>query len=134
MLKTVRNRLNRLRKHKKSELKVTPGESVRDGIIKAGLKAAEESGYAAGNPTEKFVEIATRIGKGVDLGTQFTGGTESAGAIGRIAFKVTKDVARGDSICTGLCAVSGTCETIALGCSTIKIIPCRGRITSLQKL
>jgi hypothetical protein len=52
---------NRFAKRKKSELRGTPGETVRDAIIKAGMKAAEESGYAAGNMTEKFVEIATSI-------------------------------------------------------------------------
>jgi len=131
MLKTVKNRF---RKRNKSALKGTPGENVRDAIIKAGLKAAEESGYAAGNTTEKFVEIATSVGNGVDLGTQLTGGGESASSLGRIVFKATKDVARGDAVCTGLCAVSGTCETIALGCSTIKIIPFRGRIYVCAKI
>jgi hypothetical protein len=97
-----------LLKRKKLELKGTPGENIRDAIIKAGLKAAEESGYAAGNPTEKFVEIASKAGPIIDRGTEL--------------------VARGDSICTGLCLISGTCETIAFGCSTIKILPFRGRI------
>ena len=56
------------------------------------------------------------------------GGGETANSINRIAFKTTKDIARGDSIYTGLCLISGTCETITFGCSTIKIIPFRGRI------
>ena len=128
MLKIIKN--NR----KSSELNGTPGENVRDAIIKAGLKAAEESGYAAGNQTEKFVEIASNIGSKVDLGTQLAGGGESARALGRIAFKATRDIARGDTICTGLCALSGTCETIALGCSTIKIIPFRGKIYVCVKI
>ena len=58
MIKNIKKRLDI---RKKSELKVTPGENVRDAIIKAGIKAAEESGYAAGNSTEKIVEIATAI-------------------------------------------------------------------------
>lgn len=125
MLKHIKNRLP---KRKKSELKVTPGENVRDAIIKAGIKAAEESGYAAGNQTEKLVEIASNAGNFVDRGTELVGGGETAGTLGRIAFKTTKDIARGDSVCTGLCLISGTCETIAFVCSTIKIIPFRGRI------
>ena len=113
---------------KKSELQNTPGEVVRDNIIKAGMKAAEEAGYAAGNKTEVMVELAQKAGNVVDGGTTLVGGGESASALGRIAFKTTKDMARGDTVCTGLCLISGTCETIALGCSTIKAIPFRGRI------
>jgi hypothetical protein len=114
---------NRFRKRNSLELKITPGENVRDAIIKAGIEAAEKSGYAAGNTTEQLVKIASNIGNSVDLGTQLTVGSESASALGRIAFRLTKDAARGDTVCTGLCAISGTCETIALGCSTIKILP-----------
>lgn len=62
------------------------------------------------------------------------GGSESAAALGKIAFKTGKDIAHGDSVCTGLCAVSGVCETLALGCSTIKIIPFRGRIYVCVKI
>jgi hypothetical protein len=60
--------------------------------------------------------------------TELGGGSEAASALGRIAFKTTKDIARGDVVCTGCCLVSGTCETVALCCSTIKVIPCRGQI------
>lgn len=113
---------------KKSELQNTPGENVRDSIIKAGIKAAEEAGYAAGNRTEIMVELAQKAGNTVDKGTALVGGSESASAIGRISFKATRDAARGDTVCTGLCIVSGACETVALGCSTLNVIPFRGRI------
>ena len=125
MLKKIKSLFTR---GKKSQLKGTPGENIRDGIIKAGIKAAEESGYAAGNPTEKFVEIASNAGNFVDRGTELVGGGDAASALSRIAFKTTKDIARGDTVCTGLCLISGACETIAFGCSTIKMIPFRGRI------
>ena len=118
----------RASKREESELKITPGESVRDAIIQAGMKAAEEAGYAAGNKTEQFVKVATTVGKTLDRGTELVGGGESASALGRIAFHTTKDIARGDTVCTGLCLVSGTCEAVALCCSTIKIIPFRGRL------
>ena len=131
MLKNVKNRL---RNRKKSELKVTPGEEVRDAIIRAGIKAAEESGYTAGNQTDKLVTLADKFGTFVDRGTELAGGSESASAIGRITFKTGKDIARGDSVCTGLCLISGTCETIAFGCSTIKVIPFRGRIYVCAKV
>lgn len=113
---------------KKSELQNTPGEIVRDNIIKAGIKAAEEAGYAAGNKTDVLVELAQKAGSAIDGGTALVGGSESASAFGRIAFKTTQDMARGDTVCTGLCLISGTCEVVALGCSTIKVIPFRGRI------
>lgn len=131
MLKKIQNQF---RKQKKSELKGTPGENVRDAIIKAGLQAAQESGYAAGNPTEKFVNLASNAGTFLDRASELIGGGESFGAVGRIAFKTTKDIARGDSICTGLCAVSLTCETIAASCSTIKIIPFRGKVYVCAKM
>ena len=104
------------------------------GHPEQGEKAAEESGYATGNQTEKLLALANKVGTVVDRGTTYAGGSESASAIGRIAFKTAKDVARGDSICTGLCLVSGACETIALGCSTVKIIPFRGRIYVCVKI
>lgn len=46
MLKKVNHVIS---KRKKSELNVTPGENVRDAIVRAGIQAAEESAYAAGN-------------------------------------------------------------------------------------
>ena len=115
----------------------TAGAAVRDATI----KAATEVAYQAGNNTDKIAEIAEKIGKTVDKatnvidgGTALVGGTKSSGAIANIAFKTTKDIARGDKICTGLCLVSATCETVALGCSTMKVIPCRGRIYILYKI
>ena len=105
------------------ELRGTPGETVRDAIISAGVKAANEAAYAAGNETDTVVEIAKKAGAVVDGGTALFGGGESAHAFGKVAFKTTKDLARGDKVCTGLCLVSGTCELVALGCTTIKVIP-----------
>jgi len=125
MLKKINSIIS---ERKKSELKNTPGENVRDAIIKAGTKIAEESGYAADNKTYKLLELSENFASIFDRGTELAGGGESASALGKIAFKTTKDIARGDTICTGLCAISGTCETVALCCSTIKAIPFRGRI------
>ena len=131
MLKKIKNKL---RRKNRSKLRVTPGENVRDAIIQAGLKTAQESGYAAGNTTERLVQIADNLGTAVDRGTELGFGGEAATALGKIAFKTGKDIVRKDPVCTGLCLVSGTCETIALSCSTIKIIPFRGRIYVCAKL
>jgi len=131
MLPNITNKIVRKRK---SELQVTPGENVRDAIIKAGLKAAEESGYAAGNTTERMVDIASNTGNAVDLGTTLVFGGESSKSLGEILYKTTKDIARRDSLCTGLCLVSATCETTAVCCSMIKIIPFRGRIYVCAKV
>lgn len=127
MLINIKNKLRRSNR-KNPELKITPGETIRDTIIKTGFEAAQESSYTAGNITEKLVNVATSVGDKIDLGTQITVGSESTGAIGIIVFKTTKDISRGDSVCTGLCLVSETCETIALACSTIPVIPFRGKI------
>lgn len=125
MLKKFTNKID---KRKKSELKVTPGEHVRDRIINAAVQAAQESAYVAGNNTDKVVKIADNLGNIIERGTELVGGVEGAQSFGKIAFKTTKDLARGDSVCTGLCLVAGTCEAVAVCCSTIKIIPFRGRI------
>lgn len=119
---------------KELELKVTPGENIRDAIIEAGLKAAQESGYAAGNSTERFINITNQIEPILERGTKLFGGSEAAGSLGRVIFKTTVDIARGDAVCTGLCAISGACETVALGCSTIKIIPFRGEVYVVAKI
>ena len=123
----------------KSELRDTKasktvGEIVRDKMIEVGMKAIEESAYTAGNKTNRVLELAEKAKDSIDGGTALAGGTESASAIGRIGFKVIKDIARGDKVCTGLCLVSAGCETVALGCSTIKIIPFRGRIYIAAKI
>lgn len=106
----------------------TAGEAVRDATIKAATEAA----YQAGNNTDKMLEVAEKVGNTVDNavtgGAALVGGTESSRALATIGFKTTKDIARGDQVCTGLCLVSATCETVALSCSTIKRIPFRGRI------
>lgn len=106
----------------------TVGETVRDDIIKSAMATA----YKAGNNTDKIAAFAVKIGKNVDKvvdgTTTLVGETESSGALAKIVFKMTRDVARGDTVCTGLCIVSAVCETVAMGCSTIKKVPCRGRI------
>jgi hypothetical protein len=125
MLKSMRNRIF---KRKMSELKTTPGENIRDAVINSGMTVLQESADVVGNNPDEIALLAETAGNIVDGGIALAGGTESAGALGKILFKTSKDVARGDTVCTGLCVVSGTCESVALCCSTIKIIPYRGRI------
>ena len=113
----------------------TAGEIVRD----ATLKAAKEATFEAGNNTDKLAALAQKLGEVVDKvtekadniiqgGVALIGGGEASKAAGNIAFKTAKDISRGDKVCTGLYLVSATCETVELGCSTIKIIPFRGKI------
>jgi hypothetical protein len=77
--------LNKIRKifRNKSKLAVTPGEQVRDSLIKAGIEAAKESVYAEGNVTEKVVDLAEKAGSVVDGSTKLVGGGEAAGSLGR---------------------------------------------------
>ena len=77
---------------------------------------------------DKVTGVVKSVEPAAERIVEYGFGTESAGALGRVAFKATKDAARGDNVCTGLCLVSGACETVALCCSTIKVIPFRGRI------
>ena len=53
---------------------------------------------------------------------------ENCYAPNAIVIDATKDLARGNTVCTGLCLVSGTCEIITVCCSTVKILPFRDRI------
>lgn len=64
----------------------------------------------------------------IDRATELSSGYESVSAFSKILFKTIKEIARGDSLCTGICRVFGTGETVAFCCSTIKIIPFRDRV------
>lgn len=57
--------------------------------------------------------------------------THSGTKVGTSIFKGTKDYTRGDVLCTGLCAVSGICETAA---GIIVWIPILGKICALSTL
>lgn len=62
-----------LRKHtkrKKSQLNVTPGETVRNAVIKAGEKRA----FAAGNNTDKIIKLVENSGTIIERGTELIGG------------------------------------------------------------
>lgn len=52
MLKKIKSCL---RNQKNSELKITPGEAIRDSLIKNGIETVTESAYTASNATEKLV-------------------------------------------------------------------------------
>ena len=125
MLEKIKNRIS---KRKTSQLKNSLGQNVRDVVMSSGIKAVQESAYVAGNSTDEIAKVAEKVVNIFDGGTALVPGSESAGALGKIIYKTTKDVARGDSIYTRLCLVSGTCESVALCCSTLKVIPFRGRI------
>ena len=83
-------------------------------IIKAKLRTTKESTYAAGNMTEKLVDIVSNVGVAVNRGTELVTGGELAMALGRLACKTIKYLAHGDNVCIGLCLVPGTYETISL--------------------
>ena len=121
MLQKLKNKFG---SYRESKLQITPGEAVRDSIIKSGLEAA----YAAGNKTDEIHQIGRVAKTAVDGGVALCGGAEASKSLGTIVFKAVKDIARGDATCTGLCCISGTCESAALLCSTVPIIPFRGRI------
>jgi hypothetical protein len=83
---------------------MTPRE-VQQAVAEGGDAAS----YIAGNTTEGFRAI---FGFAADS-TKGAITTHSGSRIGESAFKGAKDYARGDMMCTGLCAISGTCETAA---------------------
>ena len=128
MVRRILKKCLRFKRNRKSALKSTAGEIVRDSILEIGIKTAQDSAYIAGNNTQRLADVAERVADFVEGATSLAGGTESAGALGKIAFKTTKDLSRGDTVCTGLCVVSGTCESVAVVCSTARFIPYRWRI------
>ena len=50
---------------KKFELSNTPGEYVRDSIIKLGVETAKEAGYNAGNKTDKLIKLIEKVKVGI---------------------------------------------------------------------
>ena len=85
---------------------VTPGEQVRDVMLKTAKEIAENSAYAAGNATDTVANTTNfAIRTGFSL--------EAARGAGKTAFKGFKDFARGDTPCTILCGVSFACELTA---------------------
>lgn len=125
MFKRIKYAISR---RKKPQLKMSIGDDVRDYIIKSGVESVKDAAYISGNNTERVLKIAEMAKTGLETAGGAIGGVESGGALGKIAYKTTRDIARGDTVCTGLCVISGACETVALCCSTVKIIPYRGQI------
>ena len=129
----LKNRNLNISGRKKSELQNTPNEILRNNMMKAGLIALEESSYVA-SKTQIMIEVVQKAERAVDGGAVLISGSESASAFGQIASKVKKDADWGDKVYTLLCLISGTCEAVALGCSTIKAIPFRGRVYISAKI
>ena len=73
---------NKFQSYRKSKLKITPGEAVRDSIIESGIQAV----YAAGNKTDEVHQIARVAKTAVDGGVALCGGGEASKALGSIAF------------------------------------------------
>lgn len=78
------------------------GPGVRDEILKQGKTATEGAAYFLENIT-KGVQESTKGALTVDSGRRAGVGT----------FKASKDFARGDTICGGLCCVSIGCEAVS---------------------
>ena len=78
------------------------GAGVRDKIIEHGMKATESTAYFWGNITRGIQET----GKGALT-------IDSGKRVGSGLFKASKDFARGDAFCGGLCGISTGCEIIA---------------------
>lgn len=78
------------------------GAGIRDTILNQGKAATESTAFFLGNFT-KGVQDSTKGVLTVDSGRRAGIGT----------FKASKDFARGDSLCTGLCCVSIGCELVS---------------------
>ena len=75
------------------------GPGVRDAILKQGTIITESAAYFWGNIIEG-VQDSTKDALTIDSGRRVGIGT----------FKASKDFARGDVVCSGLCCISIGCE------------------------
>ena len=90
----------RIKKLSSTALQVIPnGDSVRDTILKQGLKATQASVYFQGNVTTA-VQETTKGGLTAHSGKR----------LATNGFKAAKDFGRGDLVCGTLCTVSAFCE------------------------
>ena len=96
------------------------GAGVRDAILNQGKTSTEGVAYFWGNVT-KGVQESTKGAVTVDSGRRAGVGT----------FKASKDFARGDVICGGLCCVSIGCETVS---SILVWCPIPGKIVTISAL
>ena len=96
------------------------GPGVRDAILNQGKKTTEGAAYFWGNVTQG-VQDSTKGALTIDSGRRVSVGT----------FKASKDFARGDVICGGLCCVSIGCETIA---GVLIWCPIPGKIITVSAL
>ena len=90
---------------------MTPRE-VQELVEKTG----QEASYLAGNKTEAIQALtngAIDLKNGVIDSTKGVVTAHSGSKVGTSIFKAAKDYAKGDVLCTGLCAASGICETAA---------------------
>lgn len=90
-------------------------------------KTGQEASYIAGNKTEAIQALTN----GLIDSTKGAVTVQSGARVGTSIFKGAKDYARGDFLCTGLCATSGICETAA---SIIVWIPIPGKICTVATL
>jgi hypothetical protein len=96
---------------------------VQEAVAKSGQAAS----YVAGNKTEAIQHLTNGVidsGKGVIC-------IHSGGRVGVSIFKGVKDYFRGDVVCSGLCVVSGMCETTA---GVLIWVPIPGKICVVSGL
>ena len=96
------------------------GPGVRDGILSQGKILPEGAAFFWGNVTKGVVE-SSKGAITVDSGRRVGVGT----------FKASKDFARGDIMCGGLCCVSIGCEVIS---GVLVWCPIPGKIITVSTL
>ena len=116
------------------EAEKTAGKILRDTIIETGVGLVREKAYVASNKTDKLLQFAEKSKNIVDEETVVANDNQPATAFSRIAFKETKNISRGNKICTSLYVVLAKCKIVALKCSIIKTIPYKGQIYIRAKI
>ena len=101
-------------------VRASSGTGVRDIILSQGMKATESTAFFWGNITKGVQDT----GKGALF-------VDSGKRAGTGIFKASKDFARGDAVCGGLCSVSVGCEVIA---SVLVWCPVPGKIFTVSAL
>jgi hypothetical protein len=96
------------------------GPGVKNIIVRQGKEVTESTTYFWGNLT-KEVQDSTKGALTVDSERRASVGT----------FKASKDFARGDSLCAGLCCVSIGCEAAS---AVLIWCPIPGKIVTVSIL
>lgn len=111
-----------------SNLHYNSEQAVHNKIIRVAIEAIKQSSVAGGNTTEKAVNLTLKAINLTENIIKLGLSIESSSALARVIYKTTREIVRGNKVCTILCIISGVCETLALCSSIMTFLPYRTQI------